>query len=204
MSEGPIYNEGLLLRELAAGSETAFKTIFDHYRPKLFSYILQLSDSREIAEDVVHDVFLHLWAKRENFKDVGNLNAYIYRMVQNKAINGFKRLANETLIVAELSRRPAGTTDPAELLSYKELLHSLQDAVEELTPQQKQVYILSRQRGLKQEEIASQLKISVLTVKKHLTDALRYLRIKIGTATPGVFFWLPLGATLAAALFIIL
>lgn len=60
---------------VAAGNEDAFRTLFNGYRSKLYTYILKISRSNEIAEDTVHDVFLKLWENRHNLKHIDNLNA---------------------------------------------------------------------------------------------------------------------------------
>ncbi len=173
----PLYNERDLLKQVSEGDESAFGQLFHAYRNKLFSYILKLSGSKETAEDAVHDVFLKLWTNRERLPEIENLNGYIYKMAQNHARNGLKRMAKETLIIAELEHGHIyESPDPNDKLLRKEVLQFIHDAVDRLTPQQKEVYKMSRELGLKQEDIAQRLNISVFTVKRHLTDALNALR----------------------------
>jgi RNA polymerase sigma-70 factor (ECF subfamily) len=174
------YNEKDLLMQVSEGNELAFRQLFNTYRGKLYSYILRITESKEIAEDTVHDVFLKIWINKESLPEILNLNAYLYRMAHNHAYNGFRRMAKETLVMAELERQ-AGyeTSDPNDKLIRKEVRKFIHDAVNKLTPQQKEVFRMSREEGLKQEEIAQRLNISIFTVKKHLTDALNYLRKEI-------------------------
>ena len=166
--------------QVSKGNELAFRQLFNTYRGKLYSYILRITESKEIAEDTVHDVFLKIWINKESLPEILNLNAYLYRMAHNHAYNGFRRMAKETLVMAELERQ-AGyeTSDPNDKLVRKEVRKFIHDAVNKLTPQQKEVFRMSREEGLKQEEIAQRLNISIFTVKKHLTDALNYLRKEI-------------------------
>lgn len=180
MPDNFIYDERDLLIQVSQGDESAFSQLFHAYRNKLYSYILNISGSKEMAEDAVHDVFLKLWTSREKLTEIQNLNAYIYRMAHNHARNGLKRMAKETLIIAELSTGiHYESSDPNDKLLRKEVLQFIHDAVDKLTPQQREVFKMSREEGLKQEEIAKRLGISVFTVKRHLTDALQSLRKEI-------------------------
>lgn len=175
-----LYNEKNLLLQVSEGNETAFRQLFDTYRDKLYSYIFKITESKEAAEDTVHDVFLKIWIQRDRLPEIQNLSAYLYRMAHNQAYNGLRRMAKETLVMAELERG-AGfeESDPNDKLVRKEVRQFIHDAVNKLTPQQREVFKMSREEGLKQEEIAQRLNISILTVKKHLTDGLNTLRKEI-------------------------
>jgi RNA polymerase sigma-70 factor (ECF subfamily) len=181
MSTESRLSEKELLRQIAGGSEKAFGELFTAYRKKLYTNIYRITQSREIAEDTVHDVFLKIWTNRKSLPEIENFNSYLNRMAQNQAYTGFRRLAKETLILAELRR--GGDTDnnnPGQVLMAKEVKAFIQETIAKLTPQQKLVFLLSREEGLKQQEIADRLNISIATVKKHMVDALRYLRDEIG------------------------
>ncbi len=175
-----VNREQDLLLKIASGSEAAFRELFQAYRRKLFSYIFKITGSREIAEDTVQDIFLKLWSVREALPAIGNINAYLHRMAHNYAYHGFRRLAKETLLLDHLSRQEQGDThSPVQELLSKEVVAYIQLLVDRLTPQQRKVFLLSREEGLKQEEIAGRLNISISTVKKHMVDALAFLREEI-------------------------
>jgi RNA polymerase sigma-70 factor (family 1) len=174
------HDEKQLLLQVSGGDEKAFAILFNTYRPKLYSYIIKITGSEEAAEDCVHDVFLKIWLQKEKLTDIQNLNAYLHRMAHNHALNGLRRMTKQALAIAELEKeKPTENTTPEETAARKEVLQFINDAVNKLTPQQKQVFKLSREAGLKQDEIAAQLGISVLTVKRHLTDALNFLRKEV-------------------------
>ena len=176
------YNERELLQQLAAGNENAFRTLFLAYRDKLYNYVVKLSGSAETAEDTVHDVFLKLWAKRAQLPEMYNLDAYLYRMVRNRSIDIFRLVAKEGLMVEEIGRdqgQDAGF-EGEDRITHREVLDAIQKAVSNLTPQQRQVFLMSRQQGLKIGEIARQLNIAERTAKNHLSEALRFLRAEMG------------------------
>jgi len=176
----PLYNEEELLRQLAEGSEAAFTAIFYRYRGRLYHYIFTITTSREMAEDTVHDVFLKIWNNREKLADINNMNAYLFRVCHNQAISGLRRMAKETLILSELRHETIPFLPDADPASQREIRASIQQAVNKLSPQQRQVFLLSRRDGLKHRQIAEQLGVSINTVKTHLAQALRFLREEIG------------------------
>jgi RNA polymerase sigma-70 factor (family 1) len=175
------YNEKELLQQLAEGSEAAFRTLFNAYRNKLYTYIFNISRSGETAEDTVHDIFLKLWVQRERLPEISNLNAYLYRMAHNHAFTVFRRMAKETLVLAELQNEqsPVTSFEGEDRIVWQEVRKTIRKAVNKLTPQQRLVFLMSRQQGLKHEEIAQKLNISPNTVKNHIVEALRFLRDEI-------------------------
>jgi RNA polymerase sigma-70 factor (ECF subfamily) len=146
----------------------------------LYSYILKVADSRESAEDAVHDVFLKIWDSREKLPGIKNFEAYLFRTARNHAVSGFRRMAKETLILAELRNEQEPLLQTIDPLTQKEIRAFIQEAVAKLSSQQRKVFMFSRQDGLRHEEIAEKLGISINTVRAHLGEALRFLRKEIG------------------------
>jgi len=175
-SADPDINKVLLSR-VAAGEEGAFTALFHQWRDKLYFYILRITHSEAKAEDVLQDVFTRIWLNRSRLQDIQNPDAYLYSMAKNRAISCIRQMARESLATAALAQedsQPVGSSD--EHLVQKELQHTLHDIIHRLPPQQKLVYTLSREQGLKKEEIAARLNISSSTVKNHMTHALRTIR----------------------------
>lgn len=175
----PEHTEQELLQQIAVGNESAFRELFLIYRRKLFTYVYKITESREIADDTVQDIFLHLWSVRETLPRINHINAYLYKMAHNYAYQGFRRLAKEELLLDHLKKQAYTPNNPAQELVSKEVTAYIQSLVDRLTPQQRNVFLLSREEGLKQEEIADRLNISIFTVKKHMVDALSFLREEI-------------------------
>lgn len=176
------YNEKELLRWSAEGNEAAFASLFRIYRHKLYGFLLRATGSPETTEDVIQDVFLKLWKDRTNLVHIDQFGGYVYRMAQNRVINSLKRMAKETLILEELGKvQTFAASNAEERLSEKETSRNLHSALNKLTPKQKLVFTLSREQGLKHEEIAAFLKISPSTVNNHMIEALRQLRQQLST-----------------------
>ncbi|MGH2644743.1 MAG: RNA polymerase sigma factor [Chitinophagaceae bacterium] len=169
--------EKLLLQQISDDNEEAFAQLFHAYRDKLFSFIYHITASRELSLDIVQDVFLKIWELRGKLFSIENFNAYLFRMAQNQAINQLQRMAKETLILKNTQKQnDGGSETPEGKLRFKNISEAIAKIVNELPPQQKAVYTLSREQNMKQEEIARQLKISISTVQNHMTQALKSLR----------------------------
>ena len=165
-----------LLLKVADGSEAAFSRLFHTYRDKLYSFIVGISGSRQLAEDIVQEVFLKIWQKRPEIKYIRDFDAYLFCMARNHALNALKRMAKEILIFQEMGQQPRDSPEMSEALEYKEMQTSVRDAIERLPLRQKEVFILSREHGLKQAEISRLLHITVPTVKSHITQARHFIR----------------------------
>jgi len=180
LNSEPIHTEKELLLLASQGSEPAFTLLFNRYKHKLYSYLLSLTASPEIAEDIIQDTFLKLWKNRSSMKTIDHLGAYLYKTTRNFAINALKRMSKETIILSKLqsqqNRTNAKTDDTLVVKEVEQLLHQ---TIQNLPPQQKLIYTLSREQGLKHEDIAHQLHLSSSTVRNHMVQALRTIRKKI-------------------------
>jgi len=169
-----------LIQALANDDEQAFKSLYNKYHRKLYYFVLNFTRSQQAAEDALQEVFVKVWFERTKLPAIENFNAWIFRIAKNQVLNSLKRMAQETLILADIAQgMPAGQNDLYELLNYKDIHAVLHAGMNELPPQQQLVLHLSREAGLKYEEIGGRLNISPLTVKKHAAQALQYLREKI-------------------------
>ncbi|MGN7723685.1 RNA polymerase sigma factor [Chitinophaga sp. 22620] len=172
-----MQSEKELLQLAAGGNELAFTRLFHGYKYKLYGFVFRLTGSHASAEDVVQDIFEKLWKDRELLLQVERFSSYVFRMAQNQALNGFKRMAREVVILKQLAEAPANATfTPQGHLALKETQERLHNAIQQLPPQQKMVFLLSREEGIKHEEIAKRLHITTGTVKNHMIQALRTLR----------------------------
>lgn len=173
----PLMNERTLLVQIAAGSEAAFGELFHGWRDKLYFFTLRITGSPEMAEDILQDVFVKIWANRASLPEITCFDAYLYKMVRNHAISALKRMAQETLILSELKKGQEATGATTEdTVSHRELSKKFQSVLYKLPAQQRLVYTLAHMHGLKHDEVARRMKISASTVKNHMTRALYTIR----------------------------
>ena len=168
---------------LANGNEGAFQHIFDNYRRKLHFVALKTLKSPHLAEEVVQDVLMAVWVNQAKFHQIKDPEGYIFRMLFNRVSLELKKIASdEDLIKNILPWFKDETVSAEELFLVRENQSLIDEAIEELPPQRKIIFKLSRQEGLTNEEIALQLNISRNTVKNQLGEALRNIRTYVDGA----------------------
>lgn len=174
------HEERVLLNQIADDDEHSFRVIFDHYRPKIYNYALHLTESETLADEVIQEVFMKLWLNRKKLESVEKFNAWLHAIARNAAFDAFKQIALQKNGTAKLiDITPVSVSDTDNWLLDKENTKWLNNALEQLTPSQKQIYILSRRHGMKAAQIAKELNIAENTVKKHLVNSLHTLRTYI-------------------------
>ncbi|HTN19357.1 MAG TPA: RNA polymerase sigma-70 factor [Pelobium sp.] len=173
----------LLLKRVSLRDELAFAELYNRYRKKVYTYSFKILKYPDRAEDIVHEVFLKLW-QYNDLESILNLDAYLRVVTRNQTLKLLRRQqlelkSNKNMFVAW--QEVHNETEQEILLhdTYAQLLQG----VAQLPPQQKKVYQLCREEGLKYEEVAEQLSISRLTVKTHMQHALRFLRAYLTSHT---------------------
>ena len=172
-----VTNEKELLTLLRNGDEDAFTRIYNLYWKRCFFIAAQKLQNLSEAEELVQDLFLDLWKRREELNITTCLSTYLAISVKYKVINVLARrhLASKYL------EHAAVTGSTSDLSTEQELrLHELKDLLlketSKLPEKCRMVFQMSREQGFSQKEIAHQLKISEKTVESHLSRALRSLR----------------------------
>ena len=177
MSNGTLYNEKELLALIAEGDESAFAKLFEYYRNRIYSIAFKLTNSTSIAEEIVQDVFLKIWLKRADLIEIQNFNAYLFIVTRNDVYRVLKQIArNYKIVLITDEDQSAAHNDTADLVMEKEYNLLLQRAIDRLSNQQKQVYKLMKDQGLKREEVADLLHLQPETVKFHLAQAMKNIR----------------------------
>lgn len=168
-----------LLQLMSSGNEMAFKKLYDKYYDKIFAVALNFTKSKVIAEEIVQDVFLKIWLKREALTGVDNFEAYLFIMARNHIYNCLRSKMKDIVYLDYLQNYFAVVEDATSSLYTKDIYKLISEAREKLPPQQRRVFELSRYEGLNHKAIAEKLSISTLTVKAHLTKALQFIRQKL-------------------------
>lgn len=166
-----------LFGRLAQGDERAFELIFHHYNPRLFPFVLNMVRSEEAAKELVQDIFVHLWIKRELLADVKHPTSYVFNIASNRTLNFLKQVKNNARLMEQLA---AGATELSyqteERLAFRETAGLVEAATAKLPDQRRRIWEMSRNEGLSHDEIAGQLGISSETVKKQISHAIRFIR----------------------------
>ena len=180
------------LRELqikvAKGDEGAFTQLYLHFGKKLILFGISLVRSKEIAEELVEDVFVKLWANRQTITSIDNITVYLYVAVKNKALNKLSQKANE-LIAAPFDYLDTTlnefAADPYDLMITSEMMDRMHQVIETLPPRCKMIFKLIREDGLRYKEVAEILNISVNTIDAQMAIAVKKICAALHIEKPG-------------------
>ena len=172
MSNLPLHNENELLNAIAGGDQTAFATLYEHYRRKVYFIAWRLLQSASESEDVQQEIFTKIWVHRDKMSEIENFNAYLNTLIRNHVFNALQKKAREASYIREsLNLSDAQTENAFQSADMNELQKDLQQAIRDLPRQQQKVFQLVRIEGRKHAEVADLLGISTSTVKKHVMEA---------------------------------
>lgn len=169
MSNLDFNSENDLLRKASEGNEQAFQHLFLKYHNQLGVHIFRITNSIVVAEEIVQDVFLKIWMSREALAGVHNFKAYLFVISKNHTLNCLRKLIKERKQMQLFEEHTAREIIPESNINIYHTL--LDDAIDQLPPQQQLVYLLSRHNRLKYIEVANRLNISHHSVKKYLQIA---------------------------------
>lgn len=165
-----------ILIRLSNDEGAAFEELFKRYSHKVQTFAFKLTRSNVLAEEILQDVFIKIWTNRKTLASVDHFPSYLYTVTTNHTLNVLKRLALEKTATVVFGREILPTYHDPDADIYMERQKALNRFVSSMPSQQRQVYTLCHQQGLKYEEVAKRLKISRLTVKTHMQQALRAIR----------------------------
>jgi RNA polymerase sigma-70 factor (ECF subfamily) len=154
--------------------------LFHRFYAGLTRYAENLVQKREIAEEVVQDVFYQIWKNRSTLRISRSWQSYLYRAVYNNAMMYLRKMRREYPMEDQLSYHlQVHSEDPAELMQYEEVAELISSTLEDLPERTREIFELNRQEGLKYREIAERLSISVKTVEANMGKALKALRTSL-------------------------
>lgn len=179
MAQNSNIAEKKLLLELSQGSELAFTKIYNQYKDIVYSTALRITKSKTLSEETVQDIFLKIWQNRESLAEVEHFENYIYIISRNQLFNSIKKIARESNLALEVNSKDTGFIDTDTSIKDEQYNTILNQIVEQLPPQQQKVYKMAKWDGMSHQKIGEDLGISTETVKKHMAQALKYIRLKI-------------------------
>ena len=164
-------------KQISLGDESAFRSLFETYWDHLYTVSMLLTKSEPLSEDIVQEIFLKIWNKREELPEVENPANYFFIIARNHIYNVMKQQQREIQYRKYVIDWFEGAKEsPENELLFKESAQLLQKAVGQLTSQQQSVYKLTREQGLSYQEAARALNISTSTVRNHMVNSLKIIR----------------------------
>lgn len=180
ISKQPLHDQDTLFRLLLEGREEAFDAIYDEYAIPLLNAAYKRLRSKEEAKEVVQEVFISLYLKKNDIRHAGNLAGYLFTALRNRILDIIRADLLHTTHHHQMGLLQEKHADIENQLEQKELETMLHKAIGLLPDKCREAFLLSRYEGLSHKEVAQQLNISVNTVEKHIGKALRLLRLQLG------------------------
>jgi len=189
-------NDLELLKKLKNDDEIAFKVVFNKYYSRLYYFTLEFVRMEDIAENIVQDTFCTLWNKRHELTDSTNFGAYLFTVAKNNCIYRLRDRKYRKKLFTEHSTDRIEVETNLEVLStidssayaFEEIERIIQNTLDELPPQCRRVFMLSRFEEKKNKEIAEELNISVKVVEKHITKGLKIFKVALKDYLPFVSY----------------
>src|ERR1700754_1424062 len=164
------------------GDTNAFTEVYELYKDKVFAFAFTLTKSRDTAEEAVQEVFFKLWEKRAQINTELSFTAYVKKIAYHCIIDFFRKVKRDRAIQQKLQNNMIALqhTHEDELIG-KELQKLYQQAIDQLSPQRKRIFTLSREQHYSYEEIAGEMDLSKNTVRNQMAEAIQSIRRYIAT-----------------------
>lgn len=186
-----VFTDQQLLESLASGCDQAFDVLFNKYLHKLNLFAREHCKDEETARELVMDVMLKFWQRRESAAEIKSIGAYLYSSVKNSIIDQYRKKAVQLCNFEELKKDPEETRQADTHLIESEFNKVFDKGVDKLSSQRRLIFEMRRDLNLSNKEIAEHLNITPKTVENHMTASLTFLKTYIRRNTdmviPSVF-----------------
>ncbi|MEQ7801015.1 RNA polymerase sigma-70 factor [Pedobacter sp. ASV1-7] len=175
------YSDQELVALIKLGDEQSFAEVFNRYKVLLFNFSYKKLNNKDVAKDVVQDLFIKLWNNRDEFELKTSLNSYMYRSVLNGVLNIVKHdLIKEEYVNSLQHMIDQSTEESDHKIREKDIENLIEMEIAALPQQMREVFIMRRKEYLSNKEVAEKLNISEQTVETHMKRALKVLRKRLG------------------------
>jgi RNA polymerase sigma-70 factor (ECF subfamily) len=168
------------IQEFNNGDQQAFAAVFRIYYRPLCYFATQLVNDPGEAEDIVKDSFVKLWHKHTNFDNEQTIKSFLYITTRNACLNFLRHVKVKDTVHRELVYLEEGRGQELMLnqLIRLEMMQEIYNEIEKMPEKRREVFKLAYLEGMKNEDIANQMGLSIFTVKEHKAKALSYLRTR--------------------------
>ena len=166
-----------IIGRIRQGDERQFESLFRSSYVSLVRYARTLVKDQDDAEEIVQELFYRIWQDRQKIRIESSLNGYLFRSVHNRCLHFIEHNRVVVKHAEEMSLRlPESPESPSDILNYKELQARIAGILEKLPERCGKIFCMNRFEGLKYNEIAEKLSVSVKTVEANMGRALREFR----------------------------
>lgn len=177
MNQSKIQNDTDLVHRIKFGDKKAFQDLYEKYAPKIYHFSISYLKNENDSEELVQDVFLKVWEKREILEASQNVKAYIFKIAVNSIYDFIRRKSIENAF-NDFTRLNYvdENNDTWHTVIYEEMKTTLADLISRMPEQRRRIFQLSKNKGLSNSEIAEKLGLSKRTVENQLYRAVTFLK----------------------------
>lgn len=158
----------------------AFDALFHKYSESLYAFALSIARETFGAEEITQLVFLKVWEKRAQINEHLSFKSFLFSVAYNETISWIRKEKSQKRRIGEFLHTTSFSSNETEYsIEFRNIEVLANQLISELPEKRKEIFILSREQGFSNKEIAEKLGISVKTVENQMTSALKYLRIKL-------------------------
>lgn len=176
-----------IVEKIKTGDEKAFEELFNSYYGQLCLFATKIIEDEMNAEEMVQDIFVKFWEKREQLTIETSLKNYLFRSVKNSCLNTIKHNKTRKQYAQHILSEAEKNNFNDNYIEV-DLAKKIEDSIESLPEKRREIFRMSREEGLKYREIAEKLKISIKTVETQMALAIRTLRDKLKNYNTFLFF----------------
>ncbi|OMP79455.1 RNA polymerase subunit sigma-70 [[Flexibacter] sp. ATCC 35208] len=170
------YQEELLI-QLRNDAEPAFNALYQAYSKPIWLRILRLVKDKDIADELLQEVFINIWKNRQQIDLEKSFKAFIYTVAQNLVYNYFRKNASDSNLLQNLLlQSPQHYMNVEQLMEERELKRLLDEAIDQLSPQRKRAFILCKVEGRSYGEASKIMGVSIATINSHITQSMQFLK----------------------------
>lgn len=179
------------IESMKGGNSIAFDVLFHKYSRSLYAFVLSITRDPFAAEEITQLVFLKIWEKKGHINEQLPFKSFLFSITYNETISWLRKEKSEKRKANELATISGYITNETEqMVEFRNLELMSSRLIEQMPEKRKEIFILSREQGFSNKEIAEKLGLSVKTVENQMTSALKYLREKLGQHNIiGLFFY---------------
>lgn len=175
-------NEHNLIQLLKRGDVAAFDSLFEVYSPRLFGFAMKYFKNEADSEELVQEVFLKVWGNRNKLKTELSFKSYLFTIALNQIRKYFNKKATSLRYLESLQNEPEFVDNQAILdEDYELAFKHINLIIEQMPPRRREIFMKSKLEGKSSKLIADELNISPGTVDNQVSEALRFLRSRLGS-----------------------
>lgn len=177
-----VNNDRINVEYLKKDNFLGFDSLFRKYSESIYSFVLSITRETYAAEEITQLVFLKVWEKRSQIDEHQLFKSFLFSVTYNETMSWLrKEKSNERKISGFIQSTEFTTNETVNTIEFRNLEVMAKQYISEMPEKRREIFLLSRDQGFTNKEIANRLDISVKTVENQMTSALKYLREKLGS-----------------------